>query len=98
MWFVESWEFDVPALICIFGEKVKPTYVLNDPQNCASSFGVPFVSPAPPLPRSARASYHTTARFPVVWSRAIFGKNWLSTPLSSFTRTPALQVVPLSSE
>src|SRR5512135_3178566 len=94
----EIWEFDVPALTWMFGVKDTPPLMLKAPQNCASSLGMPSVSPAPPAPRSFRVSYHTTARLPVVWSRAIFGRNWLLVVGSSFTRTPALQVAPLSSE
>src|SRR5437588_903788 len=98
MAFPESCEFDVPALIWMFGVNVSPPSVLNDPQNWASSFGTPSVSPGPPLPRSLRESYHTTARFPVVGSSEIFGRNWLFFVWSSFTRTPLLHVAPLSSE
>src|SRR5437762_7875049 len=69
----ESCEFDVPVLIWMFLENVCPLSVLNAPQNWASSFGTPSVSPGPPVPRSFRESYHTTARFPVVGSSEIFG-------------------------
>jgi len=68
------------------------------PQNWASSFRMPSASPGPPVPKSLRESYQTTARLPVVGSREIFGRNWLLAVLSSFTRTAALQVAPLSSE
>src|SRR5438132_1280860 len=98
MWFPESCEFDVPALIWMFGVNVCPAFVLNAPQNWASSFGTPSVSPDPPVPRSFRESYHTTARFPVVGSSEIFGRNWLFFVLSSFTRTGLLHVAPSSSE
>src|SRR5205085_4613567 len=98
MWLPETCEFDVPALIWIFGVKDVPPLVLKAPQTCASSLGMPSVSPAPPAPRSFRESYQTTARLPVVWSSEILGMNWLFLVLSSFTRTPALQVAPLSSE
>src|SRR5437867_9380412 len=94
----ESCEFDVPVLIWKFGVKETPPSALNAPQNCASSFGMPSVSPGPPAPRSARESYHTTARLPVVGSREIFGRNWLLLVPSSFTRTAALHVAPPSSE
>src|ERR1041385_2434045 len=94
----ESCEFDVPALICRFGVKDTPPSVLKEPQNWASSFGTPSVSPAPPVPRSARESYQTTANLPVVWSSEIFGRNWLLVVASSLTRTPLLQVAPPSSE
>src|ERR671936_1184754 len=97
MWFPESWEFDVPALIWRFGVKVCPS-LEKAPQNCASSFGTPSVSPAPPVPKSARESYQTTAILPVVGSSEIFGRNWLLDVASSFTRTAALQVAPPSSE
>ena len=56
------------------------------------------VSPGPPVPRSLRQSYQTTARLPVVGSSEIFGRNWLLAVLSSFTRTAPLQVAPPSSE
>src|SRR5260370_14235986 len=98
MAFPESCEFDVPALIWMFGVNVCPPSVLNHPQNWASSFGPPLVSPGPPAPRSFRESYHTTARFPVVGSSEIFGRNWLFVVLSSFTRSGALHVAPSSSE
>src|SRR5438477_12939269 len=98
MWLPETCEFDVPALIWIFGVKDLPPSVLKAPQTCASSLGMPSVSPAPPAPRSLRASYQLTARLPLVGSREILGRNWLLVVLSSFTRTPALQVAPLSSE
>src|ERR1041384_6434416 len=94
----ESCEFEVPALIRIFGPNEAPPFVLNAPQNCASVLGRPSVSPEPPVPRSLRASYQTVARLPVVWSSAILGRNWLFTVLSLLTRTPELQVDPLSSE
>src|SRR6266487_2884419 len=98
MWFPESCEFDVPALIWILAVKVWPPLVLNAPQNWASSFGTPSVSPEPPLPRSLRESYHTTARFPLVGSSEIFGRNWLFLVWSSFTRTGLLHVAPSLSE
>src|SRR5712691_7474078 len=94
----ESGEFDVPALIWMLGVNEVPPSVLNAPQNCASSLGMPSVSPGPPSPRSALASYQPTARLPVVGSREIFGRNWLLVVRSSFTRTGALQVAPPSSE
>src|SRR6266536_650718 len=94
----ESCEFEVPALIWKLGVKDAPPSVLKAPQNWASSLGMPSVSPAPPVPRSARESYQTTDRFPVVWSREIFGRNWLLVVASSLTRTPLLQVAPLLSE
>src|SRR5215469_16654435 len=94
----ESCEFDVPALIWMLGVNVCPPSMLNAPQNCASSLGTPSVSPGPPVPRSLRASYQTTARLPLVGSSAILGKNWLFCVVSSFTRTPLLHVVPPSSE
>src|SRR5437868_417033 len=97
MWLPESCEFDVPALIWMFEVNVCPS-LLNAPQNWASSFGSPSVSPAPPVPESFRESYQTTASFPLVGSSEIFGRNWLLVVLSSFTRTGALQVAPLSSE
>ena len=56
------------------------------------------MSPEPPLPRSLRASYHTTATLPLVGSSAIFGRNWLFVVASSFNRFAALHVAPLSSE
>src|SRR5512142_848378 len=98
MWLPETCEFDVPALIWKLGVKDKPPSVLKAPQNCASSLGIPLVSPGPPVPRSARESYQTTARLPVVWSSEILGRNWLLCVLSSLTRTPALHVAPSSSE
>src|SRR5512141_2449093 len=94
----ESAEFEVPALIWKFGWKDWLPLVLKVPQNCASVLGRPSVSPEPPVPKSERESYQTTARFPVVGSNEIFGMNWLLTVLSSLTRTPLLQVAPLSSE
>src|SRR3989440_8400333 len=94
----ESCEFDVPVLIWMFAVKVCPPSLLNDPQNWASSLGTPSVSPGPPVPRSFRESYHTTARFPVVGSSEIFGRNWLFFVRSSFTLTGLLHVVPSSSE
>src|SRR5260370_30458580 len=94
----ESREFDVPALIWIFLVNICPPSVLTAPQNWASSFGPPWVSQGPPAPRSFRESYHTTARFPVVGSSEIFGRNWLFVVLSSFTRTGLLHVAPSSSE
>src|SRR5713101_239229 len=97
MWFCASLEFDVPALIWMLLVNVCPS-LLNAPQNCASSFGRPSVSPAPPLPRSLRASYQTTAICPVVGSSEILGRNWLLALLSSFTRTGVLHVAPPSSE
>src|SRR5438128_657161 len=48
--FPESCEFDVPALIWLFVVNVRPPSVLNAPQNWASSFGTPSVSPGPPAP------------------------------------------------
>src|SRR6266516_7851652 len=98
MWFPESCEFDVPALIWMFEVNVFPPSLLNAPQNWASSFGTPSVSPGPPVPRSLRESYQTTARFPLVGSSEIFGRNWLFFVLSLFTRTGALHVAPLLSE
>src|SRR5437867_11103642 len=95
--FCASCEFDVPALIWVLLVNVCPS-LLNAPQNWASSFGTPSVSPGPPVPRSLRESYHTTARFPLVGSSEIFGRNWLFVVLSSFTRTGPLHVEPLSSE
>src|SRR5947207_13944912 len=92
-----SWEFEVPVLIWMLLENVCPS-LLNAPQNWASSFGTPSVSPAQPLPRSLRASYQTTAMCAVVGSSEIFGRNWLFAVLSSFTRTGALHVAPPSSE
>src|SRR2546430_453079 len=94
MWLPDACEFDVPALIWIFGVKDAPPLVLKAPQNCASSLGMPSVSPAPPVPRSARESYQTTARFPVVGSSEIFGRNWLVLVASSLTRAPLLQDAP----
>ena len=44
---------------------------------------MPFVSPDPPVPRSFRASYQQAASFPVFWSMASFGLNWLFVPASS---------------
>src|SRR5207249_2288246 len=61
--FCASWEFDVPALIWMFLVNVCPPSVLNAPQTCASVLGMPSVSPAPPVPRSSRASYQMTAIF-----------------------------------
>src|ERR671931_593646 len=90
--------FEVPALIWMLGANETPPSVLNEPQNWASSFGRPSVSPGPPAPRSLRASYQTTAMSPVVGSSAILGRNWLFAVASSFTRLGALQVAPLSSE
>src|SRR5690349_10098594 len=90
--------FDVPALMRLFGVNDAPASVLKAPQNCASSFGMPSVSPGPPDPRSIRESYHATASCPVVGSSDIFGKNWLLVVVSSLTLTPALHVAPMSSE
>src|SRR5438876_10560062 len=98
MWFPESCESDVPALIWMFLVNVSPPSVLNAPQNWASSFGTPSVSPGLPVPRSLRESYHTTARFPLVGSSEIFGRNRLFFVLSSYTRTGLLHVAPSSSE
>src|SRR3989442_925910 len=92
-----SCEFDVPALIWMLLANVCPS-LLNAPQNWASSFGTPSVSPAPPVPRSLRASYQTTAMSPVVGSSEIFGRNWLFVVVSSLTRTGALHVAPASTE
>src|SRR5438552_18382050 len=92
-----SCEFDVPALIWRLLVNVCPS-LLNAPQNCASSFGTPSVSPAPPVPRSLRESYQTTAIRPLVGSSESFGRNWLFLVASSLTRTGALQVLPESSE
>src|SRR2546421_6694904 len=92
-----SAEFDVPALTCRF-ENVLPPSLLNPAQYRASSFGTPSVSPGPPVPRSALESYHDTARFPVVGSSEIFGRNWLLLVESWLTRTGALHVAPVSSE
>src|ERR671923_3109178 len=97
MWFCASCEFDVPALIWRFGENVCPS-LEKAPQNWASSFGTPSVSPGPPVPRSARESYQTTAILPVVGSSEIFGRNWLFVVASSLTRTGGLQVEPVVSE
>src|SRR5690242_6132310 len=94
----ESCEFEVPALIWMLGVKLCPPSVLKAPQNCASSLGTPSVSPGPPVPRSLRASYHTTASLPLVGSSEILGRNWLLVVWSSLTRTPPLHVTPLSSE
>src|SRR6266487_2633695 len=94
----ESWELEVPPLIWMLGVKLAAPLVLNAPQNWASSFGMPLVSPGPPAPRSLRLSYQTTAMLPVVGSSEIFGRNWLLAVVSAFTRTAALQVAPLSSE
>src|SRR6478752_3016681 len=96
--FPESCELEVPALIWMFVVNEAPPLVLNAPQNCASSFGRPLVSPGPPAPRSSLESCQDTARLPVVGSSAIFGRNWLFLVVSSFTRTPALHVAPPSSE
>ena len=87
----------MPALIWRLGVKLVPS-LEKAPQNCASSFETPFVSPVPPVPRSLRESYQTTAIWPLVGSIAILGMNWLFVPVSSFTRTGALHVVPESSE
>src|SRR2546423_13404730 len=92
-----SAEFEVPALTRRF-ENVAPPSVENPAQYRASSFGRPSVSPAPPVPRSARESYHDATRFPVVGSSEIFGRNWLFDPTSWFTRTGELHVAPSSSE
>src|SRR6266545_982371 len=94
----ESWELEVPALIRMLGVKLAPPVVLNAPQNWASSFGIPSVSPGPPVPASLRASYQTAATLPVVGSSEIFGRNWLLAVWSSFSRTAALQLAPPSSE
>src|SRR2546421_6535663 len=51
--FPESCEFEVPALIWMFVVNVCPPSVLNAPQNWASSFGTPSLSPGPPVPRSS---------------------------------------------
>src|SRR5512142_1941681 len=91
-------ELDVPALIWKLGWNVCPPSVLNVPQYCASVLGRPSVSPEPPCPRSLRESYQVMARFPVLWSSDSFGRNWLFTVLSSFTRLGVLQVAPLLSE
>src|SRR5258706_13255965 len=93
-----SCNLEVPAAILVFWVNVCPPSVLNAPQKDASSFATPSVSPGPPVPRSARASYHTTARLPLVGSSAILGRNWLLVGLSSFTRTGLLHVLPVSSE
>src|SRR5712691_4002254 len=98
MLLVESCAFDVLALMRMFGVKDAPPSLLKAPQNCASSLGMPSVSPLPPRPRSLRESYQTTARFPLVGSSEIFGRNWLFTVRSSLTRTASLQVAPPSSE
>src|SRR6266498_3028391 len=94
----ESWELEVPALICRLGVKLVPPLVLNAPQNWASSLAIPSVSPGPPAPRSLRLSYQTAASLPVVGSSEIFGRNWLLTVWSSLTRTAGLHVAPLLSE
>src|SRR5437763_10818834 len=97
MWFPESCEFDVPWLIRMFDVKDTPSE-LNAPHTCASSLGTPFVSPAPPVPRSLRESYQITAICPVVGSSEIFGRNCEFVVVSSFTRVGPLHVAPPSSE
>src|SRR5262249_23827426 len=72
--------------------------VENPAQYCASELRSPSVSPGPPTPRSARESYHETARLPEVGSSEIFGRNWLLRPVSWFTRTASLHVAPPVSE
>src|SRR5216684_1973583 len=59
---------------------------------------MPFVSPDPPVPRSFRASYQHAAIFPLFWSMASFGLNWLFVPVSSFNFTGVVHVDPLLSE
>src|SRR5258708_19777638 len=95
--FLAWGDLEVPAAILVFWVNVCPPSVLNAPQKDASSFATPSVSPGPPVPRSARASYHTTARLPLVGSSAILGKNWLLVVLSSLPRTGPLPVLPASS-
>ena len=89
--------FDVPALIWKLGRKLTPPSMLIAAKNCASSFGVPSLSPAPPAPRSFRASCQETAMYPVVGSTAMRGRNWLLVR-TSLTRTGVLQCRPSSSE
>src|SRR5258708_40017033 len=98
MLFPESWELEVPALIGMLRVKLAAPLVLNAPQNWASSFGMPSVSPGPPVPRSLRQSYQTTAMSPVVGSSEIFGRNWLLVGVLSFTRTAVLHRAPPSSQ
>src|SRR5713226_5953106 len=88
--------FEVPVLICRLGVNACPS-ALNAPQNWASVLGRPSVSP-PPVPVSLRASYQATARFPVLGSSEILGRNWLLVVASSLTRTGVLQLEPWLSE
>src|SRR5207249_1987849 len=95
--FPESCEFDVPWLIRVFALNETPSE-LNAPQTWASSLGTPSVSPAPPVPRSFRASYQITAICPVVGSSEIFGRNCEFVVVSSLTRVGPLHVAPPSTE
>src|SRR5437870_5176795 len=96
--FPESGAFEVPALIRRLELALTPPSTLNAPHNWASVSATPSVSPGPPVPRSCRLSYHDIARYPVVSSSESLGRNWLLVVASSFTRRPALQVAPPSSE
>src|SRR6266702_3104885 len=88
-----------PALTWkLFGAKLAPPSVEKVAHIWASSLGIPSVSPEPPTPRSFRQSYQETATFPVLWSTATDGSNWLLTVMSSFSLAAALHVAPLVSE
>src|SRR5438105_10700133 len=75
-----------------------PWSVLMAKSSSASSFATPFVSSGAPCPLSLRQSYHVNARNPVVWSRAIFGLNWLLVVVSLLSLIGELHVAPESSE
>src|SRR5438034_11622764 len=88
---------DGPPAIWKLGRNVPPPSKLTVPKNSVSVLGVLSRSPGP-LPVSLRQSYHDRAMVPVVWPTARRPQNWLFVPVSSLTRTGALQVAPLSSE
>src|SRR5205085_9294171 len=90
---------NVPALTRKFLENSKPPSVgfAAAAQSCASSFTLRFVDPDPE-PLSFRASYHANATFPLDWSTAMRGKNWLNFVRSVFTFNGALHEPPSSSE
>src|SRR5439155_11756390 len=89
---------EIPAAIWVLACQVAPPSVLKDPNSTASSLATLFVDPDPGTPPSFRESYQVAPRKPVLWSSAIRGRNWLLVVASSFTRTAALHVTPLSSE
>src|SRR5687767_13061168 len=78
---------DSPVLTRTFGENVAPRSSLTETKYSAEL-----------LLGELRASNQPTATLPVVWSTAMLEKNCEFPPVSSLTRTGALQVLLLSSE